>query len=118
MTDILCAFCGWPGTAMLDGQTNLWAVYCNNDGTSGSGVISCGAHGPERPTQAEAVAAWSARAGSRPSPDALVALEAVSAAMMKGGDGQEGDYGWNITKLNKARPLIRAALSAIRGGRE
>lgn len=40
------------------------------------------------------------------------ALEEVRACMLRGGDGQEGDFGWNITRLNKARPTIRAALSA------
>lgn len=36
---------------------------------------------------------------------------AVEAAMIYGGDGRILDHGWNITKLNEARPLIRAALS-------
>jgi hypothetical protein len=39
------------------------------------------------------------------------ALRVVEAAMLRGGDGVVGDFGWNITKLNKARPLIRKALS-------
>lgn len=39
------------------------------------------------------------------------ALVAVQDAMLSGGDGVSGDFGWSITKLNKARPLIRAALS-------
>jgi hypothetical protein len=37
------------------------------------------------------------------------AIEAVHEAMRNGGDGETGDYGWSITKLNKARPLIRRA---------
>lgn len=41
------------------------------------------------------------------------ALKAVHAAMLNGGDGETGDFGWSITELNKARPLIRAAMSAI-----
>jgi len=43
------------------------------------------------------------------------ALEAVAAAMLNGGDGAVGDFGWNITKLNRARPLIRAALDSRAG---
>jgi hypothetical protein len=38
------------------------------------------------------------------------ALNAVHAAILNGGDGVKGDFGWSITALNKARPLIRAAL--------
>lgn len=38
------------------------------------------------------------------------ALKAVEAAMVRGGDGRVLDTGWNITKLNEARPLILAAL--------
>ncbi len=41
-----------------------------------------------------------------------LALETVQAAMLNGGDGAEGDFGWNITALNAARPLIRAALQS------
>lgn len=39
------------------------------------------------------------------------ALTLVEAAMLRGGDGQIGEFGWNITKLNRARALIRAALA-------
>jgi hypothetical protein len=41
----------------------------------------------------------------------MEALKAVADAMLQGGDGASGDYGWSITALNRARPLIRAALS-------
>ena len=51
-------------------------------------------------------------------PTLLEALEAVEAAMLRGGDGAVGDFGWNITKLNKARPLIRAAINAATGGQQ
>lgn len=37
------------------------------------------------------------------------ALAAVVDAMLYGGDGAVGDFGWNISKLTKARPLIRTA---------
>lgn len=48
-----------------------------------------------------------------PAQDAMrAALEAVYDAGRYALDGVFGDYGWNITKLNRARPLIRAALSA------
>lgn len=43
------------------------------------------------------------------------ALRAVEAAMLNGGDGETGDYGWNIGALNKARPFIRQALSQCNG---
>ena len=43
------------------------------------------------------------------------ALESVEAAMIRGGDGRILDTGWNITKLNEARPLILAALKAKAG---
>jgi hypothetical protein len=36
------------------------------------------------------------------------AIAAVEDAMLQGGDGVVGDFGWDITKLNRARPLIRA----------
>ena len=42
------------------------------------------------------------------------ALGAVKAAQLNGGDGAEADYGWNITRLNRARPLIRQALTEWR----
>lgn len=42
------------------------------------------------------------------------ALGAVKASMANGGDGLEGDYGWNITRLNRARPLIRQVLAEWR----
>jgi len=42
-------------------------------------------------------------------------LESVQSAMLNGGDGQIGDYGWSITKLNLARPLIRAFLARTGG---
>lgn len=38
------------------------------------------------------------------------ALEEVRACMLNGGDGGIGDFGWNISRLTKARPMIRAAL--------
>lgn len=41
------------------------------------------------------------------------ALQAVRAAMLNGTkEGGPGDYGWSITALNKARPLIREALES------
>lgn len=42
------------------------------------------------------------------------ALEEVRACMINGGDGVEGDFGWNIFRLTRARPMIFAALSASR----
>ena len=42
------------------------------------------------------------------------ALEVVEGAMLRGGDGAIGDFGWSITALNKARPLVRAALLEMR----
>lgn len=47
-----------------------------------------------------------------PAAETLRALQAVAVAMLNGGDGEQGDFGWDITKLNLARPLIRAALAA------
>ncbi len=41
-------------------------------------------------------------------------LASIQSAMLNGGDGQIGDYGWSITTLNLARPLIRAFLSRDR----
>ena len=41
------------------------------------------------------------------------ALREVAACMLNGADGQPGDYGWNISRLTKARPMIRDALAAI-----
>lgn len=38
------------------------------------------------------------------------ALELVKAAMLRDANGDELGYGWDITALNRARPLIRAAL--------
>lgn len=43
--------------------------------------------------------------------DLVEALRAVEAAMIRGGDGRILDVGWNITKLNEARPMIRAILT-------
>jgi len=46
--------------------------------------------------------------------EALIAVQdamLTGDVMLTGGDGMVGDFGWNITKLNKARPLIREALS-------
>ncbi|WP_375248336.1 hypothetical protein [Sphingomonas sp.] len=40
------------------------------------------------------------------------ALKAVRGAMLNGGDGATGDFGWNITALNKARKLVRDALES------
>jgi hypothetical protein len=37
-------------------------------------------------------------------------IQLVEDAMMRGGDGKILGMGWNITKLNKARPAIHAAL--------
>lgn len=48
--------------------------------------------------------------------DLIEALRAVEAAMMRGGDGRILDTGWNITKLNEARPLIRAILTKADAG--
>lgn len=53
----------------------------------------------------------SARAAIAAMPDAermREALREVAACMLNGADG--GDYGWNISRLTKARPMIRAAL--------
>lgn len=48
-------------------------------------------------------------------PDLLEVLEAVAATMLNGGDGVVGDFGWNMTKLNKLRQPIRAAIAKARG---
>lgn len=50
--------------------------------------------------------------------EATKVLADVSTAMLMGGDGAVGDYGWSIGKLNQARPAIRAFLaSALRSHR-
>lgn len=48
-------------------------------------------------------------------PVMVAALLKVEAAMMRGGDGRILDHGWNITKLNEARALVRDALDVVRG---
>lgn len=48
--------------------------------------------------------------------DLVEALRAVEAAMIRGGDGRILDVGWNITKLNEARPMIRAILTKAEAG--
>lgn len=65
-------------------------------------------------TEAEALTAWNTRAVNSHH-DLIEALRAVEAAMMRGGDGRILDTGWNITKLNEARPLIRAILTKEAG---
>jgi hypothetical protein len=64
-----------------------------------------------------ASAVWGSHVRRKPMTEAPVsgraALEAVADAMLSGGDGQEGDFGWSITKLNRARPLIRSALASL-----
>lgn len=59
---IKCPFCQWPAMAML--EAGEWAVYCNNDGTTGSRSGACNARGPTRQTEDEAITAWNIR--SRP----------------------------------------------------
>lgn len=44
---------------------------------------------------------------------AQTALEEVCACMLNGGDGATGDYGWIISRLTKARPMIREALRRL-----
>lgn len=44
--------------------------------------------------------------------EATKVLADVSAAMLMGGDGAVGDYGWSIGKLNQARPAIRTFLAS------
>lgn len=46
-----------------------------------------------------------------PTAEMRAALEMVKAAMAVGGDGQILGHGWNITKLNEARPHVLAALA-------
>ncbi len=75
----------------------------------GSKVFRFSVDGVDLPTT-EANACVAAAA-----PELFDALEEVAACMLNGGDGETGDYGWRISRLTKARPMIRAALAKARG---
>lgn len=72
-----CPFCGSAAMALKDWQ-GFWAVRCNNDGTLGKEVVPCNAAGPERPTEAEAIAAWNRRE-----------IRAIIRAALKASTGEE-----------------------------
>lgn len=92
----------------LDGKTWHCEVECIAPGVEGcTHVFPASQLVPLDP-------AWNTRAVNSHH-DLIEALRAVEAAMVRGGDGRILDTGWNITKLNEARPLIRAILTEEAG---
>jgi len=70
-----CPFCGSSASAMKSGHE--WSVYCHRDGTGGDDEGQpCGMNGPERSTEAQAIAAWN----TRPAPDMAAVVEALEKA--------------------------------------
>lgn len=96
-----CPFCG--GEAYLKLMTDR--AY-----REGAQFVACG----KCHATAFSITAWNTRTPSHS--DLVEALRAVEAAMIRGGDGRILDVGWNITKLNQARPMIRAILTKAEAG--
>jgi hypothetical protein len=55
-----CPFCGFNALPMLERKKG-WAVFCNNDGTLGKEIRTCGAQTGYFTTEEQAIAAWNTR---------------------------------------------------------